>query len=64
MRSFRLRFLARCMFVLFFTINGNGDGTVDKKDIIPIVIKAAVIAAGGVHDPSRGSDNQDPTINH
>ena len=43
---------------------GNGDGTVDKKDIIPIVIKAAVIAAGGVHDPSRGSDNQDPTINH
>ena len=43
---------------------GNGDGTVDKKDIIPIVIKAAVIAAGGVHDPSRGSGNQDPTINH
>ncbi len=43
---------------------GNGDGTVDKKDIIPIVIKAAVIAAGGVHDPSRGSGNQDPVINH
>lgn len=43
---------------------GNGDGTVDKKDIIPIVIKAAVIAAGGVHDPSRGTGGQDPTVNH
>jgi len=42
---------------------GNGDGTVDKKDIVPLIIKAATIAAGaGVH--GRGEQSPDPGVNH
>lgn len=42
---------------------GNGDGTVDKKDILPIVIKAAAIAAGaGVH--GQGEQSSDPGAIH
>jgi hypothetical protein len=45
------------------TVAGNGDGTVDKKDIIPIVIKAATIAAGaGVH--GQGQQSSDPGAIH
>jgi len=42
---------------------GNGDGTVDKKDILPIVMKAALIATGaGVH--GQGEQSSDPGANH